>query len=61
MKSYRDFLKSRRIKPLKIQRTEKLPGSIELVWDPRVGDYVAHVHEGPPKLKLVTSKRRAAA
>lgn len=59
--SYKAFLKSIGRKPVRGQlRTEKLPGSIELVWDPRVGDYVAHVHEGPPKLKLVTSKRKAA-
>ena len=59
--SYKTYLKSIGRKPIRGKlRTEKTPGSIEIVWDPETRDYIAHIHEGPPKLKLVTNKRRAA-
>lgn len=64
--SYKTFLKSIGRKPVRGPiRTKKTAGSIELVWDQRVRDYVPVIHEGEPekpKLKLVqVVKRRAAA
>lgn len=67
MKDYRTYLRAAGVKPIRGKlRTDKEPGSVEIVWDPRTRDYVRIVHEGEPmrkapKLEVVREKRRAAA
>lgn len=46
MKDYRTYLRAAGVKRLRGKlRTEKQPGTVEIVWDPRTREYVRHVHE----------------
>jgi len=59
MKSYRQYLKAIGRKPLRGPlRTTKKPGDVELVWDAKAGEYVAHRHEGEETGNVVQLKRR---
>jgi len=48
MRSYRTYLRSvgrKSIGGLKL-RTEKRPGDVEIIRDPKTGEWIKHVHEG---------------
>lgn len=47
MKDYRTYLRAAGVKPLKGKlRTSKPRGAVEIVWDPKAGDWVKFIHEG---------------